>query len=120
MPAQLEWFDEAGNFLAELTFPMTSPGQSRTQVLLYRNTGDAPATNVELEVGAVGAADMEAWLTAEVEGVGAARAGMPLRLGDLPSGAAGRLTLTLAVPQDAPLSSRPVMASCAVTYDQDA
>lgn len=118
MPAQLEWFDEAGTFLAEWTFPITSPGQTRTQVLTYRNTGDAPATNAELEVGAVGAVDMEAWLTAEVEGVsGAAQAGAPLRLGDVVVGGGARVTLTLAVPLNAPLSSRPVMAACAVAYD---
>lgn len=120
MAAQLEWKDEAGLLLASFDFPVTTPGASRTKIFLCRNTGTTPATNAALEVGAVGGADMENWLTAEVSGV-TGRAGYeaPLSLGSIAAGQELQITVSLAVPQGAPLSTVPVMASCQITYDQE-
>ena len=119
MAPRLEWTDEAGNPLASFDFPVTGPGVTRTLTLKCRNAGDAAANNAALEIGAVGGLDMEAWVSGAVTGTdGTAIHAAPLPLGTIAPADELTITLTLKVPPDAPLNSRPVMALCQITYDQ--
>lgn len=119
MPAQLDWFLEDGTTPApgQLDWGFIGPGQTAApKTLLYRNTGDAPATNAVLTVAAVGSVDLEDWITGEHEGQTFSRAA-PLDMGTLAPGAEGTVTLNLGVPAVAPLSSRPLMAQPGIEYD---
>ena len=119
MPAYIRWYEADGTTLApsQLDWGFVGPGQSgETKTLVFKNEGDAPARRPELAVLAVGASDLEGWLTG-TSGSETFTSAAPLPLPDLAVGAAGTITLTLNVPADAPLNTAPVLAQVGLYFD---
>lgn len=118
MAPQINWYAADGATLlpGQLDFGYVAPGQQTTRTVVYRNVGDTPAENAVLMIAPVGTLDLEQWLTGETGNQPFSRTA-PLALGALAPGAVGTVLLTLSVPPDAPLSSRPLMAQPGIAYD---
>ncbi|KQR37724.1 hypothetical protein [Deinococcus sp. Leaf326] len=121
MAAQINWYAPDGVTLlsGQVPFGNVKPGAQKSLTWVYRNVGDAPAEDAVLTVRPVGAVDLEDWISGMTGSQSFSRAA-PLSLGDLAPGAEGTVTLTLAVPPDAELSSRPLMAQPGIAYDLEA
>ena len=122
MTPNIRWYLADGTTPApgQIDWGFVGPGQSgEAKTYVFKNEGDTPATNPALSILPVGNSDVEAWITGEHE-AGTFTASQPLDLPDLPPGASGTLTVTLAVPPGAPLSSRPLLAQVGLAYDLDA
>ncbi len=118
----IRWYLADGTTPApgQIDWGFVGPGQSgEPKTYVFRNEGETPATRPTLSVLPVGDSDVEAWITGEHE-AGTFTAADPLDLPDLAPGASVTLTVTLAVPPDAPLSSRPLLAQVGLSYDLDA
>lgn len=118
MTALIQWFEADGETPASrVDWGYIGPGQTAPdRTYIYRNTGDTPATTAALTVMPVGASDLEGWITGTHDGQ-SFTATTPLDIGSVPAGAEGSVTLSLAVPAGALLSSRPVMAQVGLTFD---